>query len=349
LKKENLLKASTAKPKANTSGLCIILVIIAFVLGVMVQGKYDLRQTFLNGLVSKKSMQRQKLAKIFNFHQKAPAWSRFRIQKETDHPTYTEQLLEFSGQDDNDRLSAYLLIPKSTTSATSKKLPAALCIHGHHSTKKDVAGITPSPYNINYGYTLVKEGYIALVPDVRYSQDIWQIEDPMGLNLLLYGKSLTEERLRDMLRCITFLKSHDQVDPERIGAVGWSMGGGLALYLSALDERIKLSYVSCYFGTYEGTVMAVRQSTDNYIPGIKNFGELSDVAALIAPRPLLIEHGTPDREFPVESVKEAFEQVNNSYTREGEAEKVKLVIRKGGHKFYGDQLVPWFNQFLKAR
>ena len=171
----------------------------------------------------------------------------------------------------------------------------------------------------------------------------------MGLNLLLYGKSLTGERLRDMLRCITFLKNQDQVDPDRIGVVGWSMGGGLALYLSALDERVKLSYISCYFGTYEGTIMAVRQSTDNYVPGIKNFGELSDVAALIAPRPLLIEHGSPDREFPVETVKTAFEQVKNAYAKEGDAEKVKLVIRQGGHRFYGDQLIPWFNQFLKAR
>jgi len=349
LKNKDPQKSLASKPKAGMSGPCIVLVIIAFALGIMVQGKYDLARTFLNGLVSQKSMQRQKLAKIFDFHQKRPAWSRFQIQKETDHPTYTEQLLEFTGQDDNDRLSAYLLIPKSATSATSQKLPAALCIHGHHSTKEDVAGITSSPYNINYGYTLVKEGYIALVPDVRYSQDIWRLEDPVGLNLLLYGKSLTGERLRDMLRCVTFLKNHDQVDPDRIGVVGWSMGGGLALYLCALDERIKLSYISCYFGTYEETVMAVRQSTDNYIPGIKNFGDLPDAAALIAPRPLLIEHGTPDREFPVESVKEAFEKVKDVYAKEGEADKVKLVIRDGGHRFYGDQLIPWFNQFFRAR
>ena len=147
MKNENLPKISAAKPKTSMSGLCIILAIIAFVLGAMVQGKYDLRQTFLNGLVSQKSMQRQKLAKIFNLHQKAPAWSRFQIQKETDHPTYTEQLVEFTGQDDNDHLSAYLLIPKS--SATSKKLPAALCIHGHHSTKENVAGITPFSLTIS--------------------------------------------------------------------------------------------------------------------------------------------------------------------------------------------------------
>ncbi|MEW5800503.1 MAG: dienelactone hydrolase family protein [bacterium] len=337
------------KPKGFLSGLSILLFIIAFGLGILVQGKCNLYQAILNGLVSQKSMQRQKLKTILSLQKGPSAWSGFKIQKQTDHPTYTEQLLEFTGLDEDERLSAYLLIPKSpAASSASSKLPAALCIHGHHSTKENVAGVTSSPYNINYGLTLVQEGYIALVPDIRYSQDIWRLEDPMGLNFLLYGKSLTGERLRDLVRCITFLENYDRVDHDRIGVVGWSMGGGLALYLSAIDERVKLAYVSCYFGTYEGTIMPVRQSTDNYIPGIKNFGELPDVAALIAPRPLLIEHGYPDREFPVENAKTAFEQLKSAYAREGAAEKVKLVIREGGHKFYGDQLIPWFNQFFKA-
>lgn len=345
MKKEDLRKAPATKPKTGLSGLSLLLVIIAFGLGVLIQGKYSLYQAVCSGFVSQQTMQRKKLKTILNPSGDS-AWTRIRIQKTTDHPTYTEQLLEFNGEGKSEPLAAYLLIPKSST---SRKLPAALCIHGHHSTKENVAGITPSPYNINYGYTLVKSGYMALIPDVRYSQDIWRLEDPAGLNLLLLGKSLTGERLSDMLRCITFLRNHDQADPDRIGVVGWSMGGGLALYLSAIDERIKLSYISCYFGTYEGTIMAMRQSTDNYIPGIKTFGELADVASLIAPRPLLIEHGTPDREFPTEIARTAFEQVNNIYTRSGNADKVKLVIREGGHRFYGDQLLPWFNRFFQTR
>ncbi len=332
------------KKSNNTSPKYIILfLLIAFGLGVLVQSKFNLRQIIRNGFVSKDTMQRQKLKKIFNIH-KIPAWSGVQIKKETEHPTYNEQLIEFFDQENNIRLSSYLLIPKS---AKSQKLPAVLCIHGHHSTKENVAGITSSPYNINYGHTLVNNNYITLIPDIRYSQDIWRIEDPMGLNLLLYGKSLAEVRIKDLLRCITYLKHHDQVDHEQIGLIGWSMGGGLALYLSAIDERVKLSYISCYFGTYEKTILAMRQSTDNYIPGIKNFGELYDVAALIAPRPLLIEHGTPDREFPAEIAKMAFEHVKHAYSQRGVKDKTKFVIRKGGHRFYGDQLLPWFNQFFQ--
>jgi len=341
------VKTSASRPnKVGLKGLPLLLaLIVAFGLGVLIQGRYDLYRAAVNGFVSQETRQRRKLKNILNL-QEDSTWSRVQIQKITDHPNYTEELIEFIGQENSEPLAAYLLIPKSST---SRKFPAALCIHGHHSTKENVAGITPSPYNINYGYTLVQGGYIALIPEIRYSQDIWRLEDPIGLNLLLMGKSLTGERLSDLWRCISFLRSHDQVDPDRIGVVGWSMGGGLALYLSAIDERVKLSYISCYFGTYEGTIMAVRQSTDNYIPGIKTFGDLPDVACLIAPRPLLIEHGSPDREFPTEIAKAAFEQVNHTYTRSGNGDKVKLVIREGGHRFYGDQLLPWFNQFFQSR
>ncbi len=323
----------------------IFLIFAAFGFGIFAQHAFNIQKSILNLILPEGYIQRQELKKILNIKGK-PAWSRAILQRERDHPTHKEQLFEFVNQDNNERLRAYLLIPKT---ASTKKLPAVLCIHGHHSTKETVAGIAHSPYNINYGLTLVKENYITLIPDIRYSQDIKGIEDMMGLNLIMYGRSLTGERLKDLLRCIAFLKEHEQVDPDRIGVVGWSMGGGLALYLSAIDERVKLAYVSSYFGNYEQTVMAMRQSTDNYIPGIKKFGELYDVAALIAPRPLLIEHSTKDREFPVEVTKMAFEIVKNKYIRMGKSDKIKLVIREGGHIFYGDQLVPWFNQFFQSK
>ena len=347
-RKKNRIIDKKGKKENISKGGCkthfvFILIVAAFVLGMYAQHAFDVQKRILHLILPKDTIQRQELKKIFNI-QGTPEWSGFIVQRERDLPTYKEQLLEFYSKDRNEKVGAYLLVPKT---ASSRKLPAALCIHGHHSTKETVAGVEPSPYNVTYGYTLVKKNYIVLVPDIRYSQDIKGIEDMMGLNLIMVGKSLTGERIKDLLKCVAFLEEHPQVDPDGIGVVGWSMGGGLALYLSAIDTRVKLAYVSCYFGSFEQTVMAMRQSTDNYVPGIKNFGELYDVAGLIAPRPLFVEHSTKDREFPVEVVKMAFEIVKNKYVKMGEPDKIALVIKEGGHIFYGDQLIPWFNQFLK--
>ena len=329
------------KKTSNKWTICIPLLLLTFILGTIFQKKLDIWGGFRTFFASSDTIRRQKLRDIFSI-QHTPSWSETKILKKTDYPTYQEQLLQFIDKKNKIQLKAYLLKPKGT----NQNLPGILCLHGHHSTKENVAGISPSRFNINYGHTLAKNNYIVLIPEIRYSQDIWREEDPMGMHLLLYGKSLTGERLKDLLRCVSYLKKVDQVDPDRIGVVGWSMGGGLALYLSAIDQRINCSYISCYFGTYEGTIIPVRQSTDNYIPGIKNFGELYDIAALIAPRPLLIEHGKPDREFPVEIAKMAFEHLKNAYSKQGAVNKTKMVIREGGHRFYGDQLLPWFNQYF---
>lgn len=334
----------TTQPGSKPNLYLFLFSLIFFGLGIFLQAKYEVYQKVSRCLVSGEQMQRQKLTKLL-LPDQVTAWSEVRVKQDNLRGTYREQLLEFIGQNKNDRLLAYLLIPE-TSSDSSGKFPAALCIHGHHSTKEEVAGLTPSRYQVNFGHTLVQQNYLTLIPDIRYSQDMRE-EDFMAMSLLVHGKSLGGERVKDLVRCLTFLQNHEQVDQQRVGVVGWSMGGGLALYLSAIDERVKLTYVSCYFGTYDQTILAVRQSSDNYIPGLKAFGELYDVAALIAPRPLFIEHGTPDREFPLESAKMAFEHVKHAYAQFGATEKAQFVIREGGHRFYGDQLLPWYNQFFQ--
>jgi hypothetical protein len=90
--------------------------------------------------------------------------------------------------------------------------------------------------------------------------------------------------------------------------------------------------------------MTRRHTTDNYIPGILTFGEMSDVACLIVPRPLWIEGSEDDREFPKEAFMQGIEALKNCYKRQEERLTWQLI--SGGHRFEGEGIEEWFKKWL---
>ena len=70
---------------------------------------------------------------------------------------------------------------------------------------------------------------------------------------------------------------------------------------SALEPRVRVAFVSGYLNTFYDSVGSLAHCVDNYVPGILNWVEMSDIAGLIAPRPLFVESGEKDRIFPVEA------------------------------------------------
>lgn len=259
------------------------------------------------------------------------------IVEEKNIGSYTRKLLHFRWQGLLNE--AYLLIPNQQTG----KFAAILAIHGHHTTKEEVVGVKQSRYGVDFGLRLVKTGFCVLAPNIPFSEDIG-VEDHVALKLIMAGSSLTGIRVSYLKALIDYLASLHFIDPERLGCIGWSMGGGLAMYLSAVDKRVKVAAVSSSFGTYRDTFMRRRQSTDNYLPGILNFGEMADVACLIAPRPLLIEGGDRDPEFPKEALMKGIEDLKKCY--KGHEERLTWQLIPGGHRFEGKGLEEWFKRWL---
>jgi dienelactone hydrolase len=251
--------------------------------------------------------------------------------------SYTRRLLRFRWQGLSHE--AYLLIPHQS----EKKVAAILALPGHHTTKEEVLGERPSRFGVDYGQKLVKAGFCVLAPDIPFSENMG-VEDHVALNLIMAGSSLTGLRISYLTALIDYLSSLPFIDPQRLGCVGWSMGGGLALYLSALDKRIKVVAISNYLGTYRDTFMKMRQSTDNYIPGILQFGEMADVACLIAPRPLWFENAKQDPEFPQEAFIKSIKGLKNCYN--GHEKHLTWQLISGGHRFEGKGLKEWFKQWL---
>jgi len=87
--------------------------------------------------------------------------------------------------------------------------------------------------------------------------------------------------------------------------MGLSGGGMLTFFHTALDERIKACVVSGYFSSFKDSILAMHHCTCNFVPGLLNIGEETDIVGLIMPRPMLVEAGTRDGIFPVEAVRKS--------------------------------------------
>jgi hypothetical protein len=80
--------------------------------------------------------------------------------------------------------------------------------------------------------------------------------------------------------------------------------------------------------------------------GLLRYGELEDVACLVAPRPLLIESATMDDIFPIEASRKAAGTVRRGYTAVGAAERFDVDEFEGAHEWSGRKAYDWMRRWL---
>ncbi|MBI2914624.1 MAG: acetylxylan esterase [Firmicutes bacterium] len=254
---------------------------------------------------------------------------------------------------------AYVLVPKNG----KPPFPAVIAQHGHGRGKDDSAGVVQArhqAYNMRalhytYGRDLACQGYLVVVPDARLFGD--RSDTRVGGNWgtchhgaamsLLYGKTVMGGRVWDIIRTIDYLETRPDALPGRVGCLGLSGGGMITLYSAAIDDRITASVISGYLCTFRGSIMEVGHCLCNYVPGILKYGEMYDIAALIAPKPLFIEAGTRDPIFPVEAVQEAYKKLRRAYELVGAPESLDIHIFDGQHEWRGERSYPWLDAHLK--
>jgi fermentation-respiration switch protein FrsA (DUF1100 family) len=196
----------------------------------------------------------------------------------------------------------------------------------------------------DYAVQAVREGYIALVPDMRGMGELMLAQDiasgagcscqQLSQRALMVGRTLLGMRVLDSISAVDYLLTLPQVDPCNIICTGQSGGGTTTLFATALDTRFAASVPSCYFCTFEHSIMAMPHCDCNYAPGLLNLCEMYDLAGLIAPRPLLIVAGQQDAIFPIEGVKIGFEKALQMYKAAGKPGDVRLYVGPEGHRYY---------------
>jgi dienelactone hydrolase len=250
-----------------------------------------------------------------------------------------------------------------------EKLPAVVAIHGHGQWGKDPVAGSKMPehqkdiayFQYDYGYQMARRGYVAICPDMRPFGERSDLQpgerpiigrDPCNVHYIkaaLLGFNLLAYNLWDLMRCVDYLEGLPYVNRGRIGALGLSGGGAHVMNFSALDRRIKATDVICALNSFGGLAVGIDNFCDTqYLPGIFKYGDQAEICGLIAPRPLLVEHGGFDYGFPFDHSAAAVRQVERIYKAAGVPERLESDLGYCGHQFMANKCFSFFDRWLKG-
>jgi dienelactone hydrolase len=215
-------------------------------------------------------------------------------------------------------------------------------------------------HNYSYAHQLACHGFMVFAPEQRgfgermekhpgliFGGEMWQSScRALGYNALLMGKTILGMRVWDVKRTLDYIASRPEAKTAGVGCVGLSGGGTTTLYATVVESRITAAVLSGAFSSFRSSIMSTIHCDCNYIPGILQVAEMADIAALIAPRPLLIEAGTQDPIFPVDEVRSASAEVARVYDLLDVPERFDQDIFGGGHRFSGNKTFDWFDRWL---
>jgi dienelactone hydrolase len=168
--------------------------------------------------------------------------------------------------DKTTRVSAYLMIPPA---ARDRKVPAVLCLHQTTKIgKAEPVGLGPKQ-NLHYALHLAQRGYITLAPDYPSFGDYqYDFKDPT------YASG-SMKAIHDNIRAVDLLQTLPQVDGERIGCIGHSLGGHNSIFTAVFEPRIKVIISNCGFTSfpkyYGGKLKG--WTSDRYMPRIASVYE----------------------------------------------------------------------------
>ena len=253
---------------------------------------------------------------------------------------------------------AYLLVPNDRVEPG----PAVLAQHGHGPGKSEVCGLDDAEsraaiieHNGDYAHQLARRGYVVLAPDLRCFGERADWSPPekylCDLNLVhayADGISPLTQNLWDLARAIDVLSAHPLVDPTRVGMVGLSYGATCTLFLAAIDERIRACVVSGYFSSWKAAHRVPWNLCGSQVlPGMLGELEHVDLAALIAPRPMLIESGSGDVLFPVDVAREGVAEARRVYDAlDAPGDALVHDAFDGDHRWNGAVAYDFLEQWL---
>ncbi len=189
--------------------------------------------------------------------------------------------------------------------------------------------------NPPYAEQLAKLGYAVLCTDAwGFGKRRGRTETELFKEMLWKGQVLWGNMVYDNLRAIDYLSSRSDVDSDRIGTMGISMGSTMSWWLAALETRIKVCIDLC--GLCDFHTLIESQGLDGhgiyyFVPNLLNHFTTSDINSLIAPRPHLSLAGNYDRLTPAKGLDIIDEQLKKVYQEQNVSEAWQLKRYNIGH------------------
>jgi dienelactone hydrolase len=256
-----------------------------------------------------------------------------KIEEEVRLEKFTRKKLTFAAEK-GDRVPAYLLIPHERLG----KAPAVLCLHQTIAIGKGEPAGLGQQENKRYGVHLAERGYVTLCPDYpsfdEYAYDFKKSDYQSGSMKAIWNN----------MRAVDLLQSLPEVDPNRIGVIGHSLGGHNAMFTAAFDERISVIISNCGFTSfakyYNGNLKG--WTSDRYMPLIASKFhndpkqiplDFSDVVISFAPRAFLASSPLHDSNFEVSGVKDVMAAALPVYEKLRAKEKLQANYPDCAHDF----------------
>jgi len=220
---------------------------------------------------------------------------------------FTRLTLSFAVEE-GDRVPAFLFLPAGLKKGV--RTAAMLALHPTSPLGKKISAGWGEEPNRNYGLELAQRGYVVLVPDYPSFGDY---KYDFDADRYVSG---TMKGIFNHMRCVDLLQSRPEVDPQRIGVIGHSLGGHNAMFVGVFDERLQVIVSSCgwtpFHDYYKGNIAG--WTSARYMPRLRDVYGLDpnrvpfdfyEVIAALAPRPFFSNSPLRDDNFDVGGVKKA--------------------------------------------
>jgi len=287
---------------------------------------------------------------------------------------------EKKGEDEFERVPVLLARPEKRT----KKLPAVIVLHGTGGNKEGQR---------QWLIHLAKRGLIGVAIDARYHGDRSggaKGAEAYNEAIVRAWKTKAGEKREypfyydtcwDLWRLVDYLETRDDIDPERIGMIGFSMGGIETWLAAAVDPRIKVAVpaiavqsfrwslendkwqgransikaaheaVAKDLGETKVNQKVCRELWNKVIPGMLDQFDCPSMIRLFAGRPLLILSGDGDPNCPLEGAKLAFAAAEAAYKEKDASDRLRINVAKDtGHRVTNEQrqeALDWLEKWLK--
>ena len=309
-----------------------------------------------------------------------------------DHGDYLQEYLTFQTTPDV-RVPAYVLIPKKAKlpapGIVALHCHGGFYVWGKDKlveSEQEHPALTEYKQQLYQGKSiaseLVRRGYVVIVIDAFYWGERRMLldEDPasyrerqkmtpaevtdfnrrsqqgeqlVARSLFAAGITWPGVLLWDDLRTVDYLASRPDVDPQRLGCVGLSLGGYRSFLLAALDPRIRVAVDVGWMTSFASQIKRHVIHTIGltfHIAGLYRYLDLPDLAALIAPRALLVMNGSKDSLFAPEGVRAAFEKIGACFHKAGAADRQRCRLYDTPHEFnrqMQDEAFQWMAEWLR--
>lgn len=275
------------------------------------------------------------------------------------------------------RVPAYLLVPEG-----EGPFPAIVLLHDHGAhfsigKEKMVRPFYVAPevmedadqwasqcYDGQYvGDYLARHGYVVLAVDAlfwgergRKEGTSYDAQQALASNFLQMGASWGAFINVDDMRSAEFLASLPFVDKKRVGSLGFSMGAYRSWMLAALTDVVRASASICWMNTTEHLMTLTNNQNKGgsayamLIPALRRYLDYPHVASIACPKPTLFFNGTRDKLFPIEGVRDAYQEMEAVWQSQGASDHLVTKLWDEKHFFNKEmqkETLEFFDRWLQ--